>query len=128
MENKKNKSLEQLLLETEQRIMNNEYRKTFTLTYDDEDYDFILTPLSQSAFIEIYSKTQDIVEVYEEIVKRCLIRENGEHYPDNLVTVLLNEMPAGFSKDVTEKVFEFSGIEVSAADVAAAQSFLAESS
>ena len=128
MENKKNKSLEQLLLETEQRIMNNEYRKTFTLTYDDEDYDFILTPLSQSAFIEIYSKTQDIVEVCEEIVKRCLVRENGENYPDNLVEVLLREMPSGFSKDVTEKVFEFSGIEISAADVAAAQSFLAKSS
>ena len=38
-----NKSLEELLAETEQRIMNNEFKKTFTLTYDGEDYDFIFT-------------------------------------------------------------------------------------
>ena len=54
-----NKSLEELLAETEQKIMNNEFKKTFTLTYDGEDYDFILQPLSQSDFLSIYTIEKD---------------------------------------------------------------------
>ena len=120
-----NKSLEELLLETEQKIMNNEFRKTFTLTYDGEDYDFILQPLSQSDFMEIYTKSQgDVVELNEGIVKKCLINEDGEPYPENLVKVLIDKMPAGFTKDVTERVYELSGIETTPEDIEKAKSFL----
>ena len=120
-----NKSLEELLLETEQKIMNNEFRKTFTLTYDGEDYDFILQPLSQSDFMEIYTKSQgDVVELNEGIVKKCLINEDGEPYPENLVKVLIDKMPAGFTKDVTERVYELSGIETTQEDIEKAKSFL----
>ena len=120
-----NKSLEELLLETEQKIMNNEFRKTFTLTYDGEDYDFILQPLSQRDFMEIYTKSQgDVVELNEGIVKKCLINEDGEPYPENLVKVLIDKMPAGFTKDVTERVYDLSGIETTQEDIEKAKSFL----
>lgn len=120
-----NRSLQELLAETEQKIMNNEFRKTFTLTYDGEDYDFILEPLSQSDFISIYSESKgNVAKLNESIVKRCLIDEDGEHYPDNLVNVLIRRMPAGFTKDVTEAVYEISGIETSEEDVEKAVSFL----
>ena len=120
-----NKSLEELLLETEQKIMNNEFRKTFTLTYEGEDYDFILQPLSQSDFMEVYTKSQgDVVELNEGIVKKCLINEDGEPYPENLVKVLIDKMPAGFTKDVTERVYELSGIETTQEDIEKAKSFL----
>ena len=120
-----NKSLEELLAETQEKIMNNEFRKTFTLTYDGEDYDFILQPLSQSVFMGIYSKSKgNVVEMNEEIVKRCLINEEGEPYPESLVKVLINSMPAGFTNDVTEKVYEISGIETNADDLEKAKNFL----
>ena len=47
---KKNKSLDELLVETEQKILNNEFHKVFTQSYDGEDYDFILTPICQKKF------------------------------------------------------------------------------
>lgn len=120
-----NKSLEELLAETEQKIMNNEFRKTFTLTYDGEDYDFILQPLSQSDFLTLYSKSKrNVVKLNEEIVRKCLINDDGEHYPKNLVNVLINRMPAGFTKDVTAAVYEISGIETSEEDIEKAVSFL----
>lgn len=122
-----NKSLEELLAETEQKIMNNEFKKTFTLTYDGEDYDFILKPLSQSDFISIYSSAQgNLVKLYEGIVKKCLINEDEEPYPENLVKVLLDKMPAGFTKDVTERVYELSGIETTQEELDKAVSFLAK--
>ena len=120
-----NKSLEELLAETEQRIMNNEFKKTFTLTYDGEDYDFILQPLSQSDFMSLYTKSKgNVVELNEGIVKKCLINEEGEPYPENLVKVLIDKMPAGFTKDVTERVYEISGIETTEEDIERAASFL----
>ena len=124
-----NKSLQELLAETEQKIMNNEFRKTFTLTYDGEDYDFILQPLSQSEFMQIYqSSKKNLIDLSEGIVKKCLINEEGEPYPDNLVKVLIDRMPAGFTNDVTERVYEISGIETTQEDIDKAVSFLEEGS
>ena len=123
-----NRSLEELLVETEQKIMNNEFKKTFTLTYDGEDYDFILQPLSQSDFMLIYTKSEgNAVTLNEEIVKKCLINEEGEPYPENLVKILIDRMPAGFTKDVTERVYEISGIETTEEDIEKAKSFLEQS-
>ena len=68
-----NKSLEELLAETEQKIMNNEFQKQFTLTYDGEDYDFILKPLSQNDFLSIYQRNQG----------NKTQRSNNKEMPDN---------------------------------------------
>lgn len=122
-----NKSLQELLAETEQKIMNNEFRKTFTLTYEGEDYEFILQPLSQSAFMQIYQASKkNLIDLSEGIIRKCLVNEEGESYPDNLVKVLIDRMPAGFANDVTEKVYEISGIAVTDKDLEKAVSFLEE--
>ena len=122
---KKNKSLEELLVETEQKILNNEFHKVFTLSYDGEDYDFILKPISQKTFLNIYERTQnDIESLYRQIIEECLIDNEGNKYPSNLIDILLNEMPAGFAVDVTKKVYEISGIETDEKALDEARSFL----
>lgn len=120
-----NKSLEELLAETEQKIMNNEFQKQFTLTYDGEDYDFILKPLSQNDFLSIYQRNQgNIAKLNEAIIKKCLITEQGEPYPAKLVKILIDKMPAGFASDVTKRVYEISGIQTTPEDLEEAKSFL----
>ena len=122
---KKNKSLEELLVETEQKILNNEFNKVFTLSYDGEDYDFILKPISQTKFLNIYERTQnDIESLTRQIIEECLIDNEGNNYPSNLIDILLNEMPAGFAVDVTKKVYEISGIETDEKALDEARSFL----
>lgn len=122
---KKNKSLDELLVETEQKILNNEFHKVFTLSYDGEDYDFILKPISQKTFLNIYERTQnDIESLYRQIIEECLIDNEGNNYPSNLIDILLNEMPAGFVVDVTKKVYEISGIETDEKALDVARSFL----
>ena len=122
---KKNKSLDELLVETEQKILSNEFHKVFTLSYDGEDYDFILKPISQKNFLNIYERTQnDIESLNRQIIEECLIDNEGNNYPSNLIDVLLNEMPAGFAIDVTKKVYEISGIETDEKALDEARSFL----
>ena len=122
---KKNKSLDELLVETEQKILNNEFHKVFTLSYDGEDYDFILKPISQQKFLNIYERTQnDIESLTRQIIEECLIDNEGNDYPSNLIDILLNEMPAGFAIDVTKKVYEISGIETDEKALDEARSFL----
>ena len=120
-----NKSLEDLLAETEQKIMNNSFNKQFTLTYDGEDYDFILKPLSQNDFLNIYQKNQNnIAKLNEAILNKCLITNEGKPYPKELVKVLIDKMPAGFASDVTKRVYEISGIQTNPEDLEQAKSFL----
>ena len=122
---KKNKSLDELLVETEQKILNNEFHKVFTLSYDGEDYDFILKPISQKNFLNIYERTQNDIESFNrQIIEECLIDNEGNNYPSNLIDILLNEMPAGFAVDVTKKVYEISGIETDEKALDGARSFL----
>lgn len=122
----KKKSLEELLAETEQKILNNEFHKNFTLTYDGEEYNFILKPISQKDFLNIYERAQnDIEQLNRQIIEQCLINDEGEQYASNLIDVLLNEMPAGFAVDVTKKVYEISGIETDEKALEEAKSFLA---
>ena len=120
-----NKSLEDLLAETEQKIMNNSFNKQFTLTYDGEDYDFILKPLSQNDFLNIYQRNQNnIAKLNEAIINKCLITDEGKPYPKELVRVLIDKMPAGFASDVTKRVYEISGIQTNPEDLEQAKSFL----
>ena len=59
-----------------------------------------------------------------QIIEECLIDNEGNNYPSNLIDVLLNEMPAGFAVDVTKKVYEISGIETDEKALDEARSFL----
>ena len=106
------KSLEELLLETEQRILNNDFYKKYIVTYDGEDYAFYVKPISQNSFIKLSIKyANNIAKLNEELVYKCLVYNDGTPYKKELIEILLDEMPAGFSTDITKCIYEVSGIE-----------------
>ena len=120
------KSLEELLLETEQRILNKDFYKRLILTYEDEDYEFYIQPISQRTFVKLYSQygQKDFMGLCEGILHECLIHEDGTLYNQKLINILLNRMPAGFSSDVIKYVFEVSGIETDKASSEELERFL----
>ena len=106
------KSLEELLLETEQRILNKDFYKKFIVTYEDEDYSFYVKPISQKSFMKLLNKYgNDIAKINEELVYKCLVYADGTPYKKELIDILLDEMPAGFSTDISKCIYEVSGIE-----------------
>ena len=107
------KSLEDLLLETEQRILNNEFYKKYTLTYEDEDYSFYVKPISQRTFMKLFTEygKNDLMGLNERLLYLCLVHSDGTPYKEKMIDLLLDEMPAGFSSDVAKCVYEVSGIE-----------------
>lgn len=106
------KSLEELLLETEQRILNNDFYKKYIVTYDGEDYAFYVKPISQNSFMKLLNKHgNNIAKINEELIFKCLVYNDGTPYKKELIEILLDEMPAGFSTDITKCIYEVSGIE-----------------
>ena len=107
------KSLEDLLLETEQKILNNEFYKRYIVTYDDEDYEFYIKPLNQGEFIKLYIKygKSDILELSKHMVYACIIHGDGTPYKEELINILFDIMPAGVATEVLMSVYEMSGIE-----------------
>ena len=106
------RSLEELLLETEQRILNNDFYKKYIVTYEDEEYGFYVKPISQNSFIKLSIKyANNIAKLNEELVYKCLVYNDGTPYKKELIEILLDEMPAGFSTDITKCIYEVSGIE-----------------
>lgn len=69
------KSLEDLLVETEQRILNNEFYKRFIITYEGEDYEFYVKPISQRTFMKLYTEfgQKDIMKMNDELIYQCLV-------------------------------------------------------
>ena len=125
-----NKSLEDLLLETEQRILDKKFYKRFIITYEGEDYDFYVKPISQRAFMQLYNRygKKDVMKMNEEIVAECLVHEDGTPYKKELIEILITKMPAGFSTDIAKYVYEVSGIETDKATSEEAKQFLEETS
>ena len=106
------KSLEELLLETEQRILNKDFYKKFIVTYEDEDYSFYVKPITQRRFMKLLNKyVNDISKINEELIYKCLVYADGTPYKKELIDILLDEMPAGFSTDISKCIYEVSGIE-----------------
>lgn len=106
------KSLEELLLETEQRILNKDFYKKFIVTYEDEDYSFYVKPITQRRFMKLLNKYgNDISKINEELIYKCLVYADGTPYKKELIDILLDEMPAGFSTDISKCIYEVSGIE-----------------
>ena len=125
-----NKSLEDLLLETEQRILNNDFYKRFVITYEEEDYEFYVKPISQRAFMQLYTRygKKDVMKLNEKLVAECLVHEDGTKYDPKLIDILIDKMPAGFSTDIAKFVYEVSGIETDKASAEEAERFLEETS
>lgn len=124
------KSLEELLVETEQRILNKDFYKRFILTYEDEDYYFYVKPISQRRFMKLYTQygQKDIMEMNERILYECLVNDDGTPYKKEHIDILVDVMPAGFTADVAKCVYEVSGIETDKATSEALERFLENTS
>ena len=120
------KSLEELLLETEQRILNNDFYKRFIITYEDEDYEFYVKPISQRTFMKLYTEfgQKDIMKMNDELIMRCLVKKDGSNYKKELIDILLDSIPAGVTTDIVKHIYEVSGIETDKASSEQIERFL----
>ena len=106
------KSLEDLLVETEQRILNNEFYKKYIISYEDTDYSFYVKPISQRTFMKLYTQygQKDIMKMNDELIYQCLVKEDGTSYPKEKIDILLDNIPAGVTTDIIKCIYEVSGI------------------
>ena len=107
------KSLEDLLVETEQRILNNEFYKRYIISYEDTDYSFYVKPISQRTFMKLYAQygQKDIMKMNDELIYQCLVKEDGTSYPKAKIDILLDNIPAGVTTDIIKCIYEVSGIQ-----------------
>ena len=107
------KSLEDLLVETEQRILNNEFYKKYIISYEDTDYSFYVKPISQRTFMKLYTQygQKDIMKMNDELIYQCLVKEDGASYPKAKIDILLDNIPAGVTTDIIKCIYEVSGIQ-----------------
>lgn len=122
------KSLEDLLVETEQRILNNEFYKRFIITYEGEDYEFYVKPISQRTFMKLYTEfgQKDIMKMNDELIYQCLVKEDGTSYPRDKIDILLDNIPAGVTTDIIKCIYEVSGIQTDNASSEQIERFLEE--
>ncbi len=122
------KSLEDLLLETEQKILNKDFYKRFILTYEDEDYEFYVQPISQRKLMKLYTQygQKDLMKMNEKLIHECLVHEDRTPYDQKLINILINRMPAGFTADVAKCVYEVSGLDTNMASSEELERFLKE--
>ena len=122
------KSLEELLLETEQKILNKDFYKRFILTYEDEDYEFFVKPISQRKFMKLYTQygQKDLMKMNEQLIYECLVLADGTQYRKELIEILIDEMPAGFTGDVAKCIYEVSGLDTNMASSEELERFLKE--
>lgn len=120
------KSLEDLLLETEQRILNNEFYKRYIISYEDTDYSFYVKPISQRTFMKLYAQygQKDIMKMNDELIYQCLVKEDGTSYPKDKIDILLDNIPAGVTTDIIKCIYEVSGIQTDKASSEALERFL----
>ncbi len=120
------KSLEELLLETEQRILNNEFYKKYIISYEDTDYSFYVKPISQRTFMKLYAQygQKDIMKMNDELIYQCLVKEDGTSYPKDKIDILLDNIPAGVTTDIIKCIYEVSGIQTDKASSEQIERFL----
>ena len=120
------KSLEDLLVETEQRILNNEFYKKYIISYEDTDYSFYVKPISQRTFMKLYAQysQKDIMKMNDELIYQCLVKEDGTSYPKDKIDILLDNIPAGITTDIIKCIYEVSGIQTDKASSEQIERFL----
>lgn len=120
------KSLEELLVETEQRILNNEFYKRYIISYEDTDYSFYVKPISQRTFMKLYAQygQKDIMKMNDELIYQCLVKEDGTSYPKDKIDILLDNIPAGVTTDIIKCIYEVSGIKTDNASSEQIERFL----
>lgn len=122
------KSLEDLLVETEQRILNNDFYKRFIITYEGEDYEFYVKPISQRTFLKLYTEfgQKDIMKMNDELIYQGLVKEDGTSYPRDKIDILLDNIPAGVTTDIIKCIYEVSGVQTDNASSEQIERFLEE--
>ena len=120
------KSLEDLLVETEQRILNNDFYKRYIISYEDTDYSFYVKPISQRTFMKLYAQygQKDIMKMNDELIYQCLVKEDGTSYPKDKIDILLDNIPAGVTTDIIRCIYEVSGIQTDKASSEQIERFL----
>ena len=120
------KSLEDLLVETEQRILNNDFYKRYIISYEDTDYSFYVKPISQRTFMKLYAQygQKDIMKMNDELIYQCLVKEDGTSYPKDKIDILLDNIPAGVTTDIIKCIYEVSGIQTDKASSEQIERFL----
>ena len=120
------KSLEDLLVETEQRILNNDFYKRFIISYEDTDYSFYVKPISQRTFMKLYAQygQKDLMKMNDELIYQCLVKEDGTSYPKDKIDILLDNIPAGVTTDIIKCIYEVSGIQTDKASSEQIERFL----
>lgn len=120
------KSLEELLLETEQRILNNEFYKRYIISYEDTDYSFYVKPISQRTLMKLYAQygQKDIMKMNDELIYQCLVKKDGTSYPKDKIDILLDNIPAGVTSDIIKCIYEVSGIQTDKASSEQIERFL----
>ena len=120
------KSLEDLLVETEQRILNNEFYKRYIISYEDTDYSFYVKPISQRTFMKLYTQygQKDIMKMNDELIYQCLVKEYATSYSNDKIDILLDNIPAGVTTDIIKCIYEVSGIQTDKASSEQIERFL----
>ena len=120
------KSLEDLLVETEQRILNNEFYKKYIISYEGTGYSFYLKPISQRTLMKLYTQygQKDIMKMNDELRYQCLVKEDGTSYPKDKIDILLDNIPAGVTTDIIKCIYEVSGIQTDKASSEQIERFL----
>ena len=120
------KSLEDLLVETEQRILNNKFYKRYIISYEDTDYSFYVKPISQRTFMKLYTQygQKDIMKMKDELIYHCHVKEDGTSYPKDKIDILLDNIPAGVTTDIIKCIYEVSGIQTDKASSEQIERFL----
>ena len=113
-------------METEQRILNNDFYKRHIITYDGEDYEFYVKPISQRTFMKLYTEygQKDLMKMNDELIYKCLVKEDGTQYEKGLIDILLDNIPAGVTTDIVKCIYEVSGIETDNASSEQIERFL----
>lgn len=112
MSEKKQISLEDLITQTEQKILNNEYYEDVTVEYKDYTIGVRIRPISQARFVEL-SKNKKALETAEFntlLLKECVLNKfDNKPFTKQQIDELFT---GGLATVLTLKCIEVSGIAV----------------
>ncbi|MEE3309728.1 hypothetical protein, partial [Sharpea azabuensis] len=95
---------------------------------EDEDYEFYVKPISQRKFMKLYTQygQKDLMKMNEQLIHECLVHADGTQYKKELIEILIDKMPAGFTGDVAKCIYEVSGLDTNMASSEELERFLKE--
>lgn len=102
--------LEDLILQTEQKITNNEYYEDVTIHYRDLNVHVRIKPISQAKFTQIVEKTQNKsdAQINTLLIQECVInKKDNSHFTIEQIETLFT---GGLASALALKCSDISGI------------------